>query len=41
VRGYPTLLAFVNGATVKYEGGRELSDLSKFVKEKKPEATVA
>jgi len=41
VRGYPTLLAFVNGATVKYEGGRELGDLSKFVKEKKPEATVA
>jgi len=41
VRGYPTLLAFINGESTKYEGGRDLTNLSDFVKDKKPAATAA
>eukprot|EP00283_Hemiselmis_rufescens_P006116 CAMPEP_0173433668 /NCGR_PEP_ID=MMETSP1357-20121228/11027_1 /TAXON_ID=77926 /ORGANISM="Hemiselmis rufescens, Strain PCC563" /LENGTH=285 /DNA_ID=CAMNT_0014398397 /DNA_START=39 /DNA_END=896 /DNA_ORIENTATION=+ len=40
VRGYPTLLVFVNGESSKYEGGRELKALSDFVKDKKPAAAA-
>eukprot|EP00281_Chroomonas_sp_CCMP1168_P021076 CAMPEP_0206233002 /NCGR_PEP_ID=MMETSP0047_2-20121206/11735_1 /ASSEMBLY_ACC=CAM_ASM_000192 /TAXON_ID=195065 /ORGANISM="Chroomonas mesostigmatica_cf, Strain CCMP1168" /LENGTH=286 /DNA_ID=CAMNT_0053656813 /DNA_START=8 /DNA_END=868 /DNA_ORIENTATION=+ len=41
VKGYPTLLAYVNGESVKYEGGRDLKDLSDFVKAKKPASAAA
>uniref|UniRef100_A0A7S0W2L5 Thioredoxin domain-containing protein n=1 Tax=Hemiselmis tepida TaxID=464990 RepID=A0A7S0W2L5_9CRYP len=41
VRGYPTLLVFVNGESSKYEGGRDLGALSDFVKGKKPAAAAA
>lgn len=41
VRGYPTLLAFVNGVTTKFEGGRDIKELSEFVKSKKPAPVAA
>eukprot|EP00282_Hemiselmis_andersenii_P003312 CAMPEP_0114144932 /NCGR_PEP_ID=MMETSP0043_2-20121206/19788_1 /TAXON_ID=464988 /ORGANISM="Hemiselmis andersenii, Strain CCMP644" /LENGTH=284 /DNA_ID=CAMNT_0001239339 /DNA_START=7 /DNA_END=861 /DNA_ORIENTATION=+ len=41
VRGYPTLLVFVNGESSKYEGGRELNALAEFVKGKKPAPAAA